>query len=241
MFDLKTLAKIKEFKSSGSNPDSIEYDPETKRVYAANHGETGDITVIDPVSGDIVATVKLKGAKLEGLGFDGRGNCYVNDEDKSSVHVFDTKTLTYKATWSSAPGEGGTGLAVDAANHRVFSACANGKVVVFNSDTGKVVATPAIGEDPDGLAFDPKTGTLVSPNPDGTMSILHQDSPDKYSAVQTVTTVIGAKTIGFDEKTGRFFSCAPKFGAKPPQVKGGGKPKAPILAGTFEVIAVGQK
>ena len=241
MFDLKTLAKLKEFKSSGSNPDSIEYDPETKRVYVANHGETGDVTVIDPVSGNIVATVALKGTKLEGLGFDGRGQCFVADEGKSAVQVFDTHTLKYKATWSSAPGEGGTGLAVDAAHHRVFVACGNNKAIVFNSDTGKVVATAPIGEDPDGLAFDPKSGNFVSSNPDGTMSIIHQDSPDKYSPVQTVATAIGAKTIGFDEKTGRFFTCTTKFGPKPAPVKGGAKPKAPIIAGTFEVLVVGTK
>ncbi len=241
MFDLKTLAKLKEFKSSGSNPDSIEYDPETKRVYVANHGETGDVTVIDPVSGDIVSTVKLKGGKLEGLGFDGRGQCFVNDEDKSSVHVFDTHTLTYKTTWSAAPGEGGTGLAVDAANHRLFSACGNNKVVVFNSDTGKVVATPAIGEDPDGVTFDPKSGVIATSNYDGTMSLLHQDSPDKYSALQSVPTMLGAKTIGLDAKTGRFFTCSAKLGPKPAPVKGGAKPRAPIVAGTFEVLVVGPK
>ena len=239
MFDLKTLATIKQIKSSGSNPDSIEYDPDTKRVYAGNHGG-GGVTVIDPATGDIVATIAVEG-KLEGLGFDGRGQGFVNVEDKSAVAVFDTHTLKPKAVWSSAPGEGGTGLAVDAAHHRIFSACANNKAVVLDSDTGKVVATPAIGEDPDGLAFDPKSGNFVTSNPDGTMSVIHEDSPDKYSAVQTVTTMVGAKTIGFDEKTGRFLSCAPKYGPKPPPVKGGAAPKAPILAGTFEVIVVGEK
>ncbi len=239
MFDLKTLATIKLIKSTGSNPDSIEFDPETKRVYAGNHGG-GGVTVIDPASGDIVSTIAIDG-KLEGIAFDGRGQGYVNLEDKSSVAVFDTHALKQKAVWSSAPGEGGTGLAVDAAHHRIFSACGNNKIAVLDSDTGKLVATPPIGEDPDGLAFDPKSGNIVTSNPDGTMSVIHEDSPDKYSAVQTVTTMVGAKTIGFDEKTGRFLSAAPKFGAKPPPVKGGAKPKAPTLPGTFEVIVVGQK
>jgi DNA-binding beta-propeller fold protein YncE len=241
MFDLKTLAKLKEFKSSGSNPDSIEYDPDTKRVYAANHGETGDVTVIDPVSGTIVDTVKLKGGKLEGLCFDGRGQCFVNDEDKSSVQVFDTHTLQYKATWSSAPGEGGTGLACDAARHRLFSACANNKVVVLDSDTGKVITTVASGEDPDGLVYDDKNGYIFSANPDGTMTVIKQNSADSYTSLPPVATAIGAKTLNIDPTTGRIFTCAPKFGPKPPPVKGGAKPKAPILTGTFEVIVVGTK
>lgn len=239
MFDLKTLATIKTIKSTGSNPDAIEYDPQSKRIYTGNHGG-GGITVIDPVSGDIVATIAIEG-KLEAIDFDGRGQGFVNVEDKSSVAVFDTKTLKPKALWSSAPGEGGTGLAVDAKNHRVFSACANNKVVVLDSDTGKVVATPASGEDPDGLVFDPSTGRIFTSNPDGTMTIIQQTSADVYASLQTVTTSPGCKTIAFDAKTGRVVTCAPKFGPKPAQVKGGPKPKAPALPDSFEVVVVGLK
>ena len=141
---------------------------------------------------------------------------------------------------SAAPGEGGTGLDIDAANHRLFSACANNKVVVLDSDTGKVIATPASGEDPDGLVFDPKSGNIFTSNPDGTISIIHEDSPNKFTSLPAVATAIGAKTIALDAKTGRVVTCAPKFGPKPPPVKGGAKPKAPILTGTFEVIVVGQ-
>ncbi|MSU66452.1 MAG: hypothetical protein EXS38_10195 [Opitutus sp.] len=159
----------------------------------------------------------------------------------SSIHVFDTRTLAKKATWPLAPGEGGTGIAVDAKNHRAMSACANFKVIVLDSDSGKVVATPAIGEDPDGLYYDAKSRRIFSPNFDGTMTILQQELADKYSVLQTVKTPVGSKTIGFDEKTGRAVTCAPKFGSKPKPVKGGPAPKAPILAGSFEVILVGEK
>ena len=239
MFDLKTLATIKVIKSTGSNPDSIEYDPESKRVYAGNHGG-GGVTVLDPASGDVVATIAVDG-KLEGIAFDGRGQGYVNLEDKSSVAVFDTHALKQKAVWSAAPGEGGTGLAVDAVHHRVFSACANNKVVVLDSDTGKVVATPASGEDPDGLTFDPKTGRIFTTNPDGTLTVIQQDSADKYSTLPAVKTAQGCKTVGFDAKTGNVVTCAPKFGPKPALVKGGAAPRAPILAGTFEVLVIGEK
>ena len=239
MFDLKTLATLKTVKSTGSNPDAIEYDPESKRIYIGNHGG-GDVTVIDPASGDIVATIKLEG-KLEGVGFDGRGQGFVIAEDKSAVHVFDTRSLKPKATWSLAPGEGGTGLGVDAVHHRLFAACGNNKVVVLDSDTGKVIATPACGGDPDGLVFDPKTGRIFSSNVDGTLTIIQQNSPDNYTVLQNVKTPIGCRTITLDEKTGRVVMCAPQYGPKPAPVKGGPKPKAPVLPGTFEAILVGLK
>ncbi|MDB6170050.1 MAG: hypothetical protein JWM88_2914 [Verrucomicrobia bacterium] len=241
MFDLKTLEQIKRFKSTGSNPDSIMYDPQTKRVYAANHGDTGDVTVIDPASGEIVATVKLGANVLEGICFDGRGHAFVNDEEKSSVRVFDTQTLKPLAVWPSTGGEGGTGIACDVEGHRIFSACANFKMVVLDSDTGKVVATVPTGEDPDGLTFDPKTKRIFTSNFDGTMTVIQQNTPDKYTVLQNVATGLGYKTIGLDEKTGHVLTCGAKMGPKPARVKGGPAPKAPIIPGTFEVLVVGEK
>jgi YVTN family beta-propeller protein len=238
MFDLKTLATIKVTKSTGSNPDAIEYDPDTKRVYAGNHG-SGEITVIDPASGDVVGTLPL-GGKLEGIGFDGRGQGYVIAEDKSSVHVFDTHTLKAKATWSFAPGEGGTGLAVDAVNHRLFAACGNNKAVILDSDSGKLIATIAIGDDPDGLAFDPKNHRIFTSNSDGTITIIQQESADKYSVSQNVKTAPNCKTITFDPKTGYVVTCAPQYGPKPARIPGGPAPRAPIIPDTFEAIVVGQ-
>jgi DNA-binding beta-propeller fold protein YncE len=196
--------------------------------------------VIDPASGDIIATIKLEG-KLEGIGFDGRGQGFVIAEDKSAVHVFDTRALKPKATWSLAPGEGGTGLGVDTAHHRLFAACANNKVVVLDSDTGKVIATPLIGDDPDGLVFEVKTGRIFSSNVDGTLTVIQEESPDKFTVLQNVKTSPGCKTITLDEKTGRVITCAPQFGPKPAPVKGGPKAKAPVLPGTFEAIVVGLK
>lgn len=241
MFDLKTFAAIKRFKSSGSNPDAIEYDPSSKRIYIGNHG-SGDVTVIEPVSGDVVGTVKFDGGgKLEGLAFDGRGQGFVNAEDKSAVYVFDLKTLRPKATWSVAPGEGGTGLAFDAVHRRIFTACANNKMVVLDSDSGKVVATVAIGDDPDGLVFEAATGRIFVSNVDGTLTVIQQGASDAYSVLQTVTTQRGCRTIALDDTTGRVMTCAPKYGATPPPVRGGPRAKAPVLPGTFEVIVVGLK
>ena len=240
MFDLKTFATLKQVKATGSNPDAIEYDPASKRIYVGDHG-SGDVTVIDPVSGDVVGTVKFGEGKLEGLAFDGRGQGFVNVEDKSSVYVFDLKTLQPKAKWSAAPGEGGTGLAINAARHRLFTACGNNKVVVLDSDTGKVIATPAIGSDPDGLVFEPATGRIFVSNVDGTLNIIQQGAGDTYTVLQTVTTQRGCRTIALDEKTGRVMTCAPKYGPTPAPVKGGSKPRAPVLPGSFEAIVIGLK
>jgi YVTN family beta-propeller protein len=240
MFDLKTFATLKQIKSTGSNPDAIEYDPGTKRIYVGNHG-SGDVTVIDSESGEIVGTVKFGEGKLEGIAFDGRGQGFVNAEDKSAVFVFDLKTLQPTAKWSVAPGEGGTGLAIDAAHHRLFSACANNKAVVLDSDSGKVIATPAIGEDPDGLTFEPATGRIFTSNVDGTLTIIQEETPDKFTVLQNVSTQRGCRTIALDEKTGRVVTCAPQYGPAPAPVKGGPRPKAPVLPGTFEAIIVGLK
>jgi YVTN family beta-propeller protein len=237
MFDLKTLGTLAVIRSTGRNPDSIEYDDDTRRVYAVN-GASGNVSVIDPAAGAVVATVELVKGKLEQIGFDGRGRAYVNNEEKSAVHVFDTHTLKVLGTWPLAPGEGGTGLAVDREHHRVLSACGNEKLVVLDSDTGAVVATPAIGEDPDGVVFDPIREFVFTSNVEGTLSIVHQDSPDAYSAVQTVPTVAGARTLAYDAKSGRVFLVAARFGPVPAATPENPHPRAPVLPGTFELLVV---
>ncbi len=238
IFDLQTFATVKQVKSTGSNPDAIEYDPGTKRVYVANHG-SGDVTVLDAASGDVVGTVKFGKAALEALAFDGRGQGFVNAEDQSSIFVFDLKTLEPKAKWSVAPGEGGTGLAIDAAHHRLITVCANNKAVVVDSDSGKVVATPAIGSDPDGAVFEPATSRVFVSNVDGTLTILQEESPDAFSVLQTVATQRGCRTVTLDSKTGHVVTCAPKYGPPPAQVKGGPRPRPSVVPGSFEAIVVG--
>lgn len=186
-----------------------------------------------------MGTVKFGEGKLEGLAFDGRGQGFVNAEDKSAIFVFDLKTLQPKAKWSVAPAEGGTGLAIDATHHRLFSACANNRVAVVDSDSGKIVATPPIGDDPDGLVFERPTGRVFVSNIDGTLTVIQENSPDSYSVLANVTTRRGCRTIALDEKTGRVMTCAPQFGPIPTSAGGGSRPRPPVLPGTFEVIVVG--
>jgi len=238
VFDPKTLEVVKVINGLGVKPDAIEYDEETKRIYVAN-GTSGGISVIDPQSAQIVATIALPG-KLEGLVFDGKGRLFVNTEDKSMVQVVDTHALKSVASWAIAPVEGGTGLAIDREHHRLFVAGGNNLLAVVDSDSGAIVATPAIGEDPDGDAFDPASGLIFTSNVAGTISVLHEDAPDKYSAVQTVTTAYGARTIAWDQKTGRLFVCTGQFEPAPKPTADVPEPRRKMTPGTFEVLAIGR-
>jgi YVTN family beta-propeller protein len=238
MFDTATLKVLKVITGLGMKPDAIEYDPDTQRVYVAN-GASGGVTVIDPAKGEIAANVPIEG-KLEGMAFDGRGRLFVNTEDKSMIQVIDTHSLRAVASWPIAPAEGGTGLAIDAAHHRLFSAGGNGKLAVVDSDTGALVATPEIGEDPDGDAFDASAGLIYSSSVKGTLSVIHEDSPDAYSVVQTVPTALGARTIALDPRTGRTFMATGKFGPAPAPTADNPHPRPRGEPGTFEVLVVGR-
>jgi YVTN family beta-propeller protein len=236
VFDVTSLKVLKVITGLGVKPDAVEYDPATQKVYVAN-GESGGITVIDPTKDGIAATIPVAG-KLEGMAFDGKGHLFVNTENQSTIQVVDTAALKVISRWPIAPVEGGTGLAIDTMHHRLFSAGGNGLLAVVDSDTGKVVATPAIGEDPDGDAFDPVRGLIFTSSRLGTITVIHQDRPDLYSVVQTVTTAFGARTITFDQATGRVFVATGKFG---PSAKGAdGESRRPGIPGSFEVLAVGR-
>ncbi|TLY81704.1 MAG: YncE family protein [Gammaproteobacteria bacterium] len=234
VFDRDTLKIRKVIRYTGVKPDAIQYDPQTRRLFVVNGGASGDVTVIDPVSDAIVDTLDLGGSKLEQIGFDGRGRAFVNDEGKSVIHVFDTHSLQPVANWSLGGCEEPTGMAVDRRHHRVFAACGNEKLAVLDADSGRVVATPAIGKEPDGAVFDPKTDRIFTSNKEGTLSVLKEVSPDRYETLQTLTTRPGARTLAMDENTGRIFMPTARFG---PAAAGGGS--APILPQTFTLLVAG--
>jgi DNA-binding beta-propeller fold protein YncE len=234
VFDRDTLKIRKVIRYTGVKPDAIQYDPQTRRLFVVNGGASGDVTVIDPVSDAIVDTLDLGGSKLEQIGFDGRGRAFVNDEGKSVIHVFDTHSLQPVANWSLGGCEQPTGMAVDRRHHRVFAACGNEKLAVLDADSGRVVATPAIGKEPDGAVFDPKTDRIFTSNKEGTLSVLKEVSPDRYETLQTLTTRPGARTLAMDENTGRIFMPTARFG---PAAAGGGS--APILPQTFTLLVAG--
>jgi len=235
VFDRSTLEVRKVVRYTGVKPDAIQYDPDSRRLYVVNGGASGDVTVIDPASDTIVDTLELGGAKLEQIGFDGRGRAFVNDEGQSVIHVFDTHRLQPAGTWTLGGCEEPTGMAVDRAHHRVFAACGNQKLAVLDSDDGHVVATPAIGSDPDGAVFEPKTQRIFTSNREGTLSVLREASPDRYEALQTLATQPGARTLALDETTGRIYMPTARTGKVP--AAGGA---APILPETFVLLVAGE-
>ena len=235
--DLKTLKSLSEIKIDGGNPDSIIYDPMTKRVFTFN-GKTNDSTAIDTATGKVVGTVAL-GGKPEEPALDGKGNVFVNLEDKSSLMEFDAKTLAVKGTWPLAPCEGPSALAMDTVHRRLFAAC-DKVMVVIDADTGKVVAAPPLGGDPDGNGFDPATGLLFASCRQGMISIIHQDSPDKYTVVGDVTTQFGARTMAMDPKTHHVFTVTADFKPAPAATPDNPRPRPEQIAGSFVVLELGQ-
>src|SRR5215468_10288316 len=244
MFDLKTLAVIKKIKIGGGL-DGIMYDEPDDKIILTNHSRPiGTLTALDPASGDIVATVELEDNGPEGAAADGKGHIFVNNEGKSTIQVIDVKTWKATASWPLAPCEGPTGIAYDKTTNRIFSGCSRNSVVV-DAATGKVVATLSNGTRVDALGWDPSRKLIYIPNgAEGNVTVVHQDSPDKYTVVATVTTFPGAKTITVDPTTHNVYLFQPERGpapppapgAPPPAAGGGGRgrgPQGPVIAAWF--------
>ncbi len=248
IFDLKTLDKIGEDVAAGKNPDAIIYDPSSKRVFAFN-GRSSDATAIDAKDGKVAGTIPLEG-QPEFAAADGKGHVYVNIENKSEVVDIDAKKLAVEHRWSLAPCEEPSGMAMDTKTRRIFSGCHNKMVAVLNADTGKVVATPAIGEGVDATAFDPDTKYVFNSCGDGTLSIAHEDSPDKYTVVEQVKTTPRARTMALDTKTHNVylsiaeFEPAPAPASPPAPEKSGDKapqrPRMRVVPGTFSLLEYGR-
>jgi DNA-binding beta-propeller fold protein YncE len=238
VFDLKTLKPLTNIKTTGRNPDSIIYDPVTKRVFTFN-GRSSNATVIDATSEKVVGTVAL-GGKPEEPKLDGKGNMFVNLEDKSTILEFDVKSLAIKGTWPLAPCEEPSALAVDTVHRRLFAAC-DKVIAVIDADTGKVVASPPIGGDPDGDGYDPGTGLIFASCREGLVSIIHQDSPDKYTVVGNVTTQFGARTMALDPKTHHVFTVTADFKAAGPATAENRRPRPEPIAGSFVILELAQQ
>jgi DNA-binding beta-propeller fold protein YncE len=247
MFDLKTLAVLKQIKV-GPGLDGIMYDEPDDKIILTNHSRPiGTLTAIDPKTGDIVATVELEDTAPEGAAADGKGRIFVNNESKHTIQVIDVKTWKAIASWPLAPCEGPTGIAYDKATNRIFSGC-NKTSVVVDASSGKVVATIPNGTRVDALGWDQSRKLIYIPNGgEGNVTVVHQDSADKYTVVATVATVPGAKTIAVDPVTHNAYLFqpergpvpAPPAGAAPPPAGPGGRgrgPQGPIVAAWFVVI-----
>ena len=245
MFDLKTLAVLKQIKV-GPGLDGIMYDEPDDKIILTNHSRPiGTLTAIDPATGDIVATVELEDTAPEGAAADGKGHIFVNNESKNTIQVIDVKTWKATASWPIAPCDGPTGIAYDKASNRIFSGCSKTSVVV-DASTGKVVAAIANGTRVDALGWDAAKKLIFIPNGgEGSVTVVHQDSADKYTVVATVPTVAGAKTITVDPTTHNVYLFQPERGPAPPPAAGAAPPAAgargrgplgPVVAGWFVVI-----
>lgn len=204
VFNLKTLAVEKKIKV-GNRPDAILYDSFSKRVFTFN-AESHDTTAVDAAKGEVVGKLDL-GGKPEFPATDEKGTVFVNIEDKSELVAFDPVKLVEKARWKLTGCEEPTGLAIDRKNRRLFAGCGgNKKMVIVDADSGKIVGSPAIGDGCDATAFDAERSLAFASAGDGTITVIHEDSADKFSVVQTLVTQKGARTMALDGKTHRLFT-----------------------------------
>jgi len=238
IFDLKSLKKTGEAKT-GTNPDAILYDPPSHFVLTFN-GRSNDVTVIDPAKAAVVATIPLAG-RPEFAVTDLRGHIFVNIEDRNEISEIDIKKRAVVATWPLVGCNGPSGLAIDRKYGRLFSVCSNQVMTVLDAASGKLVATVPIGKRPDAAEFDPETRLVFSSNGEGTLTVIHQDSADKYTVVQTVPTATGARTMALDTKSHKIYLVTANFGEAPPATASQPHPRPAMVPGTFEVLVVSKK
>lgn len=238
VFDYASLKPLATIKLEARNPDVITFDKASGRVFAFNGG-SASATVIDARTNAVVGTVPV-GGKPEFAVTDGEGHLWVNNEDSSTVVQLDTRTLKVTARWPLAPGEGPSGLALDRVHHRLFAACANQKLVVLDSNTGRVVTTLPIGQGADGAAYDPGRGLVFTPNGEGTMTVIRQDGPERFRVLETVTTERGARTMALDAASGSLYLPTADFGPPPAPTPERPHPRGAIVPGSFRVLVVGR-
>ena len=202
IFDLKTMKPIADV-PTGKKPDAIIYDPATSRVFAFNGG-SNSTTAISADTGKVAGTIDFGGGP-EFAAADGKGFVFDNLEDESVVVKIDANQLKVEQRWPTAPCSSPSSMAIDRTTRRLFLGCRSKVMAVMNADTGQVITTLPIGDHVDATAFDPATGLIFNSNGEGTVTVIHEDSPDKYSVVQTVKTLPRAKTMALDPKTHQLF------------------------------------
>jgi DNA-binding beta-propeller fold protein YncE len=229
IFDLETLAPLGTVKTGG-DPDAILYDPTTKRVFTFN-GHSHDATAIDAATGTVVGTIAL-GGRPEFAVDDGAGKVFADLIDTAEVVAFDARKLELLARFPTAPGAQPSGLAYDAQHHRLFVTCRSQHMVVLDSDTGRVVAALPIGQGADGAAFDAERGLAFSPSPDGTLTVVREESPERFTLLETAVTEPGARTVALDPKSHLLYLPTGSF--EPAQ------PRPKMIAGSFRVLVLGR-
>ncbi len=232
IFDLKTLKTIGTVKTD-ANPDAIVYDSVSKRVFTFN-GRGKNTTAINASDGTVAGTLAL-GGKPEFAVADGKGSIFVNNEDSSELIQIDSQKIAETHRWPLAPCKSPSGLAMDRKNRRLFAVCDEKVMAVVNADTGKVVATPTIGEGVDASAFEPATQLVFASNGEGTLTVVHEDSPDKFTVLENVPTKRSARTMGLDLKTHNIFLPAADFDPPAP-----GERRGKMKPGSFVLLVLGK-
>jgi DNA-binding beta-propeller fold protein YncE len=231
MFDLKTFQILDEIPAE-EDADAIVYDPVSNRVFTMN-GDANSSTVIDPVAGKLITNISL-GGKPEYGASAGDGKVYANLTDTSEVVEIDARTATVTRRWPTTGCKQPVSMALDTAHQRLFSGCRSGVMAVSDYGAGKLVTTIPIGTGVDGAGFDPASGDAFASNADGTLTVIHEDSPDQYHVAQTLQTPQGSRNMGLDPATHRVFIVSAKFGPAP----AGGRGRAPVLPGTFTLMVI---
>jgi YVTN family beta-propeller protein len=237
IFDLKTLKEINKV-SVEKNPDAIIYDPASKRVFAYNRGSSS-VSAIDCSSGKVVGTMAL-GGHPEFSVSDRKGMIYVNLDNKSELIAFDAQKLEIKNRWPIAPGEKASGLAMDRKNRRLFIVCDNKMMIVMNADNGKVLANIPTGEGTDAAAFDRELKLAFSSNGEGTLTIVCEESADKFSVLDNIQTQRGARTMALDAKTHNVWLATAQFGPPPAPTADRPRPRPSIVPNSFVLLVYGK-
>ncbi len=237
MFDLKSLQELGKARAA-DDADAILYDPVSKHVFTFN-GDAGSSTVIDPVTGKAIGNFVLGGKPEFGVSA-GDGKLYVNIEDSAQVAEIDAKSQRVTRRWPLAPCTEPTGLAIDRAHHRLFSGCHSKIMAISDANAGKMIATVPIGEGVDDDAFDPATGLAFASNGDGTITVVHEDSPTSFHPVASVPTSRGARTMALDPRTHRIYTVTADFGTTPAPTSAQPHPRPRVVPGSFRLLVLEQ-
>jgi len=235
VFDYKTL-KVLDTVTTDKDCDGIIYDPGTNRVFTMN-GDAGTSTAIDAGTGKVIGTFPL-GGKPEFAAADGKGHVFANLEDKSELDKINSRTLKVEETWPLAPCESPSGLAIDAAHERLFVGCHNKLMAFVDGNSGKVLGTVPIGQGVDANRFDPSTGYAFASCGDGTITVAHEDSAEKFSPVDTITTQRGARTMEIDLGSHTIYTVTAEFGPMPAATPDHPRPRPPMLPDTFTLLVL---
>jgi DNA-binding beta-propeller fold protein YncE len=235
MFDLATLMPLATHPAA-DDADAILYDPASKQVFSFN-GDAHSSSVIDPHSGESVASIALGGKPEFGVSA-GDGRVYVNIEDRGEIVEIDAEARRIVRRWSLAPCAEPTGLALDRLHQRLFSGCRSGVMAISDAAAGKVISTVPIGAGVDGVAYDPKSGLAFSSNGEGTLTVVQEETPDRFRVVGTVPTRPGARTMALDPRSGRIFTVTADLGTPSQPTAQDPHPRPPVLPGTFRLLVL---